>query len=389
MRRHVVAVVAFALALLALAATASPAFARSRPPGDSDRIISVTGDIDIPRGVTIDGPVATADGDVDVKGTVTDFVIAGEGNVTVSGKVTRGVLVLHGNAKISGRVGGDVVALSGRVIVTSDGSVGGDVVSRRDPQIARGTVEGEVRRFDLRALFTGLIIGALVYLWVAVTLSIAVLGLLFVWLLPRAAETAASAGKRVAASFGWGALVGIVGPMVAVLVLASILGIPLGITMLSALTVLAPIGYVTTALVIGRLFVKGPSNRSRIGAFFAGFGILRLLALIPGVGFIVWFVACLYGLGAASMAAWYGGHRLRPGDDSAEHDALPPPPASPPAAPPAESSTAAVPVTVPAGPSTASVPATAEPTTETSTESVSWTAESSAQSPPQDAEPES
>jgi cytoskeletal protein CcmA (bactofilin family) len=328
MRRHVVvAVVVLALASLAFVSLASPAFAQSRPPADSERIISVTSDINIPRGVTVDGPVATADGDVQIAGTVTDFVVVGDGDVEVSGKVTRGVLVVHGSARITGRVGGDVVALSGRVTVTSDGSVGGDVVSRRDPQIARGTVEGEVRRVDLRALFTGLIIGALVYLWLAVTISMALLGLVFVGLLPRAAETAAAAGKRVAASFGWGALIGIIGPMAAVLVLVSILGIPLGITMLSALNVLAPIGYVTTSLIIGRLFVKAPTNRARLGAFFAGFGILRLLALIPGVGLLVWFVACVYGLGAASMAAWYGGHRMR---DTLEEPAVDVPPSDPP-----------------------------------------------------------
>jgi len=328
-RRHVVVV---ALGLVAFVALASPAFARNRDRDRSDRIISVTGDISVPRGHTVDGPVATADGDVDIAGTVTDFVIVGEGDVVVSGRVTRGVLVVHGNARITGRVGGDVVALSGQVVVTSDGSVGGDVVSRREPQIARGTVEGEVRRVDLRALFTGLIIGTLAYLWLAVTLSVVVLGLEIVGLLPRAADTAAAAGKRIAASFGWGALVGIVGPFVTVLVLVSILGIPLGLTMLSALNVLAPIGYVTTCLIVGRTWVKGPSNRARIGAFFAGFGILRLLALIPGIGLLVWFVACVYGLGAASMAAWYGGHLVR--DTPSTPDAPPPdPPTAPSTAP--------------------------------------------------------
>jgi cytoskeletal protein CcmA (bactofilin family) len=341
MRRHVVAV---ALVAFALTATASPAFARTRPPGDTDRLISVTGDIDVPRGVTIDGLVATVDGDVDVAGRVDDFVVVVEGDVEVSGRVTRGVLVVHGNARISGRVGGDVVALSGKVVVTSDGSVGGDVVSRRDPRIARGTVEGEVRRVDLRALFTGLIIGTLAYLWVAVTISMALLGLVFVGLLPRAAETAASAGKRVAASFGWGALIGIVGPFAAVLVLASILGVPLGFTMLSAINVLAPIGYVTASLIVGRLFVKGPSNGARIGAFFAGFGILRLLALIPGLGLLVWFVACVYGLGAASMAAWYGGHRMRDVPDA------PPPTEAPPRdAPPTQPDPEPDPIDTPIG----------------------------------------
>jgi hypothetical protein len=314
MRRHVVAVVA--LALVVMAAVAAPAFAATKARGTSgsDRIISITGDIDVARGELVHGPVATADGDVRIAGTVTDYVIVGEGDLVVSGRVTRGVVVVHGNARITGRVRGDVVALTGRVVVTADGSVGGDVVSRREPQVARGTVDGTVRRVDLRAIFTGIIIGSLAYLWIAVTISMAILGLAFVGMLPRAADTAAAAGKRIAASFGWGSLVGLVGPMAAALVLVTIVGIPLGLTMLSALNVLAPLGYVTAAFIIGRLWVKGTSTGARLGAFFAGFGILRLLALIPGLGFLVWIVVCIYGLGAVSMAAWYGGHRVHEED---------------------------------------------------------------------------
>jgi cytoskeletal protein CcmA (bactofilin family) len=328
MRRHVVAAVA--LALIAVAALAAPALAATRGggrSGSSDRIISITGDVDVARGEVVHGPVATADGDVRIAGTVTDYVLVGEGDLVVSGRVTRGVVVVHGNARITGRVRGDVVALTGRVVVTADGRVGGDVVSRRDPKIAHGTVAGEVRRVDLRAIFTGIIIGSLAYLWIAVTISMAILGLAFVGLLPRAADTAAAAGKRIAASFGWGALVGLVGPMAAALVLVTIVGIPLGLTMLSALNVLAPLGYVTTGYIIGRHWVKGTSTGARLGAFFAGFGILRLVALIPGIGFLVWIVVCVYGLGAVSMAAWYGGHRVRDEDE-------PPPDAPPPAQPP-------------------------------------------------------
>lgn len=321
MRRHVVAVVALTLVVFAL--SAGPAFAAHRGRSDSDRRLSISGDVDVARGEVVDGPVATLDGSAHIAGTVTDFVVVGDGDLFVSGRVTRGVVVVHGDARISGRVGGDVVALTGRVIVTADGSVGGDVVSRREPSIARGTVEGEVRSVDLRGIFTGIIIGFLAYLWLSVTISMAILGLVFVWLLPRAADTAAAAGKRVAASFGWGALVGIVGPVVAVVVVASILGLPLGLGMLSGLNVLAPLGYVTAALIIGRLWITGGSMKARIGAFFAGFGILRLLALIPGIGFLVWFVVCVYGIGAVSMAAWHGGHRVREEPSHPEPEAEP------------------------------------------------------------------
>jgi hypothetical protein len=321
-RLRVVVVCVLAGAWIATAAT--PAFA-SGSGVNSDRRISISGDIEVARGDVVHGPVATFEGDVFIRGRVTDYVVVGDGDLFVSGHVTRGVVVVHGDARISGHVNGDVVALTGRVTVTADGSVGGDVVSRRTPHIAHGTVAGDVRSVDLRGIFTGIIIGFLAYLWLAVTLSMALLGLVFVWLLPRAADTAAAAGKRIVASIGWGALIGIVGPMAAALVLVTVLGLPLGFTMLSGLNVLAPLGYVTAALILGRVWVKGTTPRARIGAFFAGFGILRLVALIPGLGFIVWFVVCVYGIGAVSMAAWYGGHDLR------SMPAAPPPPEAAPA----------------------------------------------------------
>ena len=100
--------------------------------------------------------------------------------------------------------------------------------------------------------------------------------------------------------------------MIAVLVLATVLGLPLGFTMLSGLNVLAPLGYVDRRARHRAAVGEGPdAERARIGAFFAGFGILRLVALIPGLGLVVWFVVCIYGIGAVSMAAWYGGHEVR------------------------------------------------------------------------------
>jgi hypothetical protein len=329
MRRFRV-ILACALALVWVAATAAPAVAGRGGITSSDRRISVSGDVEVARGEVVTGPVATIDGSAFIRGTVTDYVIVGEGDLHVSGRVTRGVVVVHGNAVISGHVGGDVVALTGRVTVTRTGSVHGDVVSRRDPNIARGTVTGEVRSVDLRGIFTGIIIGFLAYLWLAVTISIAVLGLVFVGLLPRAADTAVAAGRRVGPSIGWGVLVGVVGPVVAVLIVATVLGLPLGFTMLAGLDVLAPIGYVTVALMLGRVWVKGETSRARIGAFFAGFGVLRLVALIPGVGLVVWFLVCVYGIGAVSMAAWYGGHELRPRAEPPTEPPIEPPPPPPP-----------------------------------------------------------
>jgi cytoskeletal protein CcmA (bactofilin family) len=327
MRRHVL--VAAALATLLIGVSATPAVAVLDGSRRDDRRVSLSGRVVVAEGETLDGPVISFDGPVTVDGVVDDDVFVGRGNLVVNGRITGNVLVLDGDVIVTGQVSGDVVS-GQRVIVESGASVGGDVESRRVPQIAQGTVEGEVKRLDLESIFRGVVIGFLVYLWIAVTISVALLGLLFVLLFPRAADATVEAGRRFWPSLGWGALVGIVGPIIGVLLFATIVGIPLGGGILAAFSVLAPLGYVAASLLLGRTMVKGTSTGARVGAFFAGFGILRAAAIIPGIGFIVWFVASLYGLGALILAAWRAGHApARPGppDESA-----PPSPPAPPAA---------------------------------------------------------
>jgi cytoskeletal protein CcmA (bactofilin family) len=314
MRRHFLGAVGLAVVIVGL--VAAPAAAATGDRGRGDRRISVTGDVVVTQDETVNGPVVSFDGPVTIDGVVTDDVFVGKGDLRVNGRVTGGVLVGDGDATITGRVGGDVISMGGRVIVQDGASVGGDVVSRREPRVASGaTVQGDVKRLNLSSLFSGLLITFLILLWIAVTISVAILGLLFVLLFPRGADAAVVASWRIWPSLGWGALVGIVGPIIGAAVLFTIVGIPLGIGIFSALTVLGPLGYVTASISLGRKMVKGTSTGARIGAFFAGFGILRAVALIPGIGFIVWFVASLFGLGALTIAAWRAGHAPTPVDN--------------------------------------------------------------------------
>jgi cytoskeletal protein CcmA (bactofilin family)/nitrate reductase NapE component len=304
MRRHLLTV--SALATIMLIAVASPASAARAGSARDDRRISVSGGVVVAQGEVVNGPVVSIDGPATIDGTADD-VYVGSGRVVIRGRVTGDVFVLHGDVLITGRVGSDVVALDGRITVRDGARVSGDVRSREQPNVAPGTVRGEVKKLNIGNLFRGFVIAFLIVLWIAVTVSVGILGLVFVLLFPRAADATEAAGRRFGPTLGWGALVGVVGPIVGVLVLVTVVGIPFGLGILSALNVLAPLGYVATSLVLGRLMVKGASTGERIGAFFAGFGILRAVALIPGLGFIVWFLACIYGLGALTRAAWRAG----------------------------------------------------------------------------------
>ncbi len=176
------------------------------------------------------------------------------------------------------------------------------MVSSRSPQVAPGaTVEGETRtvRFGLRAL------GVLFWIawWVAVTISTLVLGMLLLALAPRAMAAAlAVARAEVGPAIAWGVAVAIGLPVVSVLVMLSVVGIPLGILGLLSLALIFTLGYVVGALAVGRLMVKEPT--SRYLAFLAGLAVLRLAGLVPFVGGLVTFVAFVYGLGALAIAGW-------------------------------------------------------------------------------------
>lgn len=305
MPRRMLAILA--LAVVVVVSLAAPAGAALTTARSHERLISVSGGVVVAEDQVVDGPVVSIDGPAVIDGTVTEDVVVGRGRLTINGRVDGDVLVVRGSIVISGTVRGNVVALDGRVTTEDGAKVNGDVTSRLRPNIAPDTVRGEVKKLNAGNLFAGLIVVFLIFLWIAVTVSVAILGLLCVLLFPRAADVTAAAGRRFWRTLGWGALIGIVGPILAVLLLSTVIGIPLGFGMLSVLNVLAPLGYVASSLILGRLMVKGTSTGARIGAFFAGFGILRAVALLPGIGFLAWFLVCIYGLGALVQAAWRGG----------------------------------------------------------------------------------
>jgi hypothetical protein len=89
----------------------------------------------------------------------------------------------------------------------------------------------------------------------------------------------------------------------AILALVTLVGIPFGIALLLAAIPVLLVAYTTTAWVVGRRVLRDRSQ-SPWAALLAGWGILRLLALIPVAGGLVGLVATVVGLGALTVALW-------------------------------------------------------------------------------------
>ncbi len=260
-----------------LVCVAVPASASAADP--KERIV-ITGPVVIDRGDT-SGDVVVLDGDVVVRGTVDGDLFVGDGEVTLRGTVT-----------------GDVVTLSDSTVFGERGRVEGDLYyADKKPEGAAGKVDGKIEKIDLdEAVGLGLILA----LWIAVTVSVLLLGLLLLLLAPRAADAVARAGRGSAlASFGVGLALFILLPVLGVLALVTVVGIPFGIGLLLAVLPIYAVGYTYSAWIVGRRIL---SAKPRILAFLVGLVLLRLLAIIPIAGGIISLLATMFGLGAVALA---------------------------------------------------------------------------------------
>ena len=286
MRRASVLVAAlFALLTLAPAAQGQE--------GTDDAVVVINGDVTVERDQVVEGV----------------FIV--NGDARIAGRVDGDVAIVSGDAVVAGRIDGNLVTISGQARLLPRASVDGDVsYGDERPIIApaatvTGSVEEESWTTDSVDLFP--FIGAFV-LWLAVTISSLVLGILLLLIAPRAADAiAARSRERTGPTIAIGIAIFIVLPLVAFIAAITLVGLPLAIGIGLALAPLAAIAYVTAAWALGRAIVKPP--RGRILAFLAGLAILRVLALLPVLGVLVGLAAIIFGfglLGAAIGAARTG-----------------------------------------------------------------------------------
>jgi hypothetical protein len=253
-------------------------------------------------------------------------VVVIDGPVDIAGHVTGDVVVVNGALTIAGTVDGDVVTVVKRARLLPTARVGGDLhYGEKRPVIAPGAqVGGKVSHGGWANLGTGVSWAVRLLFWLAVTVSTLVLGLALLGFAPRAADAAwRVAQERTGRTVAWAAGLFFGLPVVAVVAMATVFGLPLGLGLLLALLPLAAVGYVTGCWVMGQIVMRGRPGTGRIRIFLAGWGILRLMALIPWLGWLSWFAAGAFGLSALMLAGWYSS------DPSRGAPAAPPPPPSP------------------------------------------------------------
>src|SRR5574340_865120 len=306
-------------------------------------LIAAGGNVDVDD--RVDGDALLSGGNLRVTGAVGDALYAGAGQMTISGSIAhnariaggrvevdpraviggnlsvaggqvgmagevRGyVQAAGGNIYINGPVGGDVVAAGGQVELGPRARIAGELryasreELRRDPaaQVADGIkrMQADIgwRREQREIRGAG-------WIWTA---GLMVLAAVLVMAAP--AFTARVAGT-VQTRIGWSLLIGFIAlvcvPVVIVLLLVTIIGIPVALLTLVLYLALLLAGYAVTGIGLGDWVLKrwrgaAVSTGWRALAALLAVLVIALLGRLPFIGGLIVFAALLAGLGALVM----------------------------------------------------------------------------------------
>ncbi len=222
--------------------------------------------------------------------------------------VSHGRTEIYGDTvHIDGHIAGDLLVRARSVTVGKTARIDGSATfqSFNEPVIVKGAViQGrqtvtlpypEQRRFQSAQALFGLVLFSIAAGFMA--------GLVLLVVRRRLVERAVmSLRNRPGHSFGLGVLVFILFPVFAMLLMATIIGIPTALLILLALPLLWLVATVLAALTMGDFLVnRVPRPRGffgRLWQLIVGLVVLSVIGIIPFLGVAIWFIALLVGLGA-------------------------------------------------------------------------------------------
>lgn len=243
-------------------------------------------------------------GDVHVAAEQTlDSAVTLNGTITVEGVVLSSAFTANGDIRVlpGGRIEGDAVSLTGRVLVEEGGSVLGETVEFGGDGIqVSGTGPSAVARNV--GVDSGSGVG-----WFFFVLGAMGLGLLLVLI---ASGGLKSVGRELTARTGRSALVGLLAsmgvPVLFVILLISVVGIPVALLLIPLVPLTAMFGIYALALLTGQRLLEtvGREKAGDAWAMLAGVALLGVATLIPVLGVLVWVVAGFFGFGATLTRLW-------------------------------------------------------------------------------------
>lgn len=221
------------------------------------------------------------------------------------------------DALLASEVGGTVYSRSGSLKLAPGATVRGDLIARgpNPPEIGPGAqVLGQVR-YEAPSGDHGPSLAGWLWQWLFVFLALLALGTAVIapsgWWGTRVAETLR---ERSGASLLAGIVALVAVPLLAAVLAATVVGMPLALAMLACLAVALLLSGVFVSLRLGAWVLQRFAQRfdggaSRFARLAAGALLLSLLASLPWIGWLAWLVVPVIGLGALLIernAVWRG-----------------------------------------------------------------------------------
>lgn len=313
---------------------------------------------------TVDRDALIAAGRTYISGTIDGSVVLVSGRADITGSIGGSLRIVGGAVDVGGDIGGDLVVLGGQVTIPSGGSIAGDLIVAGGVVDLQGAVAGDVRGVAVSTTIGGSVGGDVVIessrlsvpnsarITGGVRYSTAadpsisptaditgstervrqapwessndgsgrafgpllrtvwalIAGAVIVAIAPRLADAIGRNGRAVLPAIGVGLLALIVVPIVTVILIASMIGFPIGLIGMAMFIATLYLTQVFVGLAIGRFLLPDRWNDGSRGFHLLAMtiGVIILAALnfipLPFVSAVIAVLVTMWGLGAALMA---------------------------------------------------------------------------------------
>ena len=238
-----------------------------------------------------------------ISGKVSQDLFGAANRIAVTGSIGRNILASMRHLFINAPVGGNIDAYTSNFVVGPRAVLSGSVTytSSNEASVdSSAIVSGQLKRLDPpseQAVFRP---GWSVWRFIRPILSLLALALLMILVFPRfTAGTAAMIGEKPGASAGYGALLILVAPLAALVLLITVIGIPIGIMSMLLYGALLYTARVFAGYYLAKLFFNRISKELHpVWIALCGVLVLALLIKIPYLGWFINLAAVIFASGA-------------------------------------------------------------------------------------------
>jgi hypothetical protein len=244
---------------------------------------------------------------IEPKAVVLEGLAAGAQYLWMSGTVHGRTYLFGEEVRLDGVIDGDVSVYCRSLWLGGSARVSGTLKYYADApaQIAPGAQVGSITRLSSKEFgvknprrgvwekFTSDFLSK-----ISLALTLLLLGTFLVAVLPApAGRYAAAIGSKFWPNLGWGLLLSIGVPLLSLLLMLTLLGIPLGILLLILYGLAFILAHLGAGYSLGGIIFKNYAPRHPVPVFLLGYAILAGLGFIPVLGIVVTWLAIFLGMG--------------------------------------------------------------------------------------------